>query len=195
MAIVCRVCGENLPEGMFFPSSLKKGDYICKDCTKKKFYKYKEEHPDRVRATAAKTREKHRDEIRKRNRDFYEKTKNDPNHIAARKASYEKNKNKMHENARNKRIAFNEKYKTPCKKCGESRLYLIQFHHIDPSTKAFCIGASATAKTEDVLAEEIKKCICLCSNCHDEFHYFYGANPKNPVNDLKEYLKTGDGYE
>lgn len=76
--------------------------------------------------------------------------------------------------------------KTSCRKCGESRLYLIQFHHIDPSTKLFNIteGGSRNRNIED----EVKKCVCLCSNCHDEFHYFYGKVPKFPKESLEEYL-------
>jgi hypothetical protein len=76
--------------------------------------------------------------------------------------------------------------KTPCVKCGESRLYVIQFHHIDPKTKLFNIteGGSKYRNIE----EESKKCVCLCSNCHDELHYFYGKLPKKPKESLSEYL-------
>ena len=151
--------------------------------------RYRREHPEIVRATAQRTREKHKERIRQQNRDFYERTKDDPAHIQARKECALRNKDKWHANDRRKRKEFNEKWKHPCEKCGESRLYLIQFHHIDPDTKEFCIGAQATSKTIDVLEREVKKCVCLCSNCHNEFHYFYGAKPKNPVQALEEYLK------
>lgn len=135
-----------------------------------------------------KTREKNREKIKQRNREYYKRTKNDPEHIKARKASVERNKDKWYKADRERRKAFNLKWKHPCEKCGETRLYLIQFHHIDPATKEFCIGAYATSRTEDALEREVKKCVCLCSNCHDEFHYFYGMNPKKPVEALKEYL-------
>ena len=39
------------------------------------------------------------------------------------------------------------------------------------------------------LCNEIKKCVCLCSNCHDEFHYFYGDHPNDPVEALTKYLE------
>lgn len=93
--------------------------------------------------------------------------------------------------ARRQRIRneFFVKWKKPCQKCGEQRLYLIQFHHIDPATKEFDIGASIINKNPKICEEEVKKCVCLCSNCHDEFHYFYGLNPDDPVKALKEYLK------
>jgi hypothetical protein len=135
--------------------------------------------------------------IRERNRKFYSRVKNDPDHIQARKDCVERNKEKWHKSERKRREAFNAKWKHPCEKCGETRLYLIQFHHIDPATKEFCIGANTTSKTQEALEREVKKCVCLCSNCHDEFHYFYGAKPDNPISALKEYLSKdwkGDYY-
>jgi hypothetical protein len=77
--------------------------------------------------------------------------------------------------------------KTPCRKCGETRHYLIQFHHVDPSEKKFTVSLYGT-RSEVKIREEASKCVCLCSNCHDEFHYLYGKNPKNPVESLMEYL-------
>lgn len=78
--------------------------------------------------------------------------------------------------------------KTVCQKCGEERLYLIQFHHVDPSKKSFMLSSPGT-RSKAAIWEEASKCVCLCSNCHDEFHYLYGLNPKEPVKSLLEYLK------
>ena len=101
----------------------------------------------------------------------------------ARYGCYTKNRQRI-------RDEFLAKWRKPCQKCGEQRLYLIQFHHIDPATKEFCIGEGANVyKNLKIYEEEVKKCVCLCSNCHDEFHYFYGKRPKDPVNAIKEYLK------
>lgn len=94
----------------------------------------------------------------------------------------EKNREKQE---RDRKAKYNS-LKTPCAKCGESRLYVIQFHHIDPSTKSFNITEGGS-KNKDI-EQEVKKCVCLCSNCHDEFHYFYGKRPKNPKESLEEYL-------
>lgn len=77
--------------------------------------------------------------------------------------------------------------KQSCVKCGETRPYVIDFHHIDPSTKVFEPSQMINAGNSK-LVDELKKCVCLCRNCHAEFHYWYGNNPKNPVEDLKEYL-------
>ena len=81
---------------------------------------------------------------------------------------------------------FIDSLKTPCVKCGETRLWIIQFHHINPTEKSFNLSNSHYGK--DKIIEERKKCVCLCSNCHDEFHYFYGKSPVNPVEDLTDYL-------
>ena len=83
--------------------------------------------------------------------------------------------------------SFVESLKTPCVKCGEDRPWVIQFHHIDPSTKKFEV-ANVSTRSKSALLEEINKCVCLCSNCHDEFHYFYGLKVDDPVESLEEYL-------
>lgn len=82
---------------------------------------------------------------------------------------------------------FVESLKTSCDKCGENRAYVIEFHHINPSTKEFTIGASKQWGKER-LENEAKKCVCLCKNCHAEFHYLYGKQPEEPVKALSEYL-------
>ena len=78
--------------------------------------------------------------------------------------------------------------KTPCAKCGENRAYVIDFHHINPDEKRFNISTRATHYSVNTVKEEVKKCVCLCRNCHIEFHYLYGNKPKKPVEDLTEYL-------
>lgn len=185
---ICRTCGRELDESQFYKGELKYDRPRCIECSRAYAKWYRKTYPERVKESSAKTREKNREVIRERNREFYARTKDDPEHKAARKASVERNKDKWHEADKARRKAFNEKWKHPCEKCGETRLYLIQFHHIDPATKSFCIGANATAKKDEVLQAEVKKCVCLCSNCHDEFHYLYGSKPKNPIEALKEYL-------
>lgn len=85
-----------------------------------------------------------------------------------------------------------ESLKTPCVKCGETRSYIIQFHHIDPSKKRFHVTLYGTRSQRSIL-NEAKKCVCLCSNCHDEFHWFYGKSPVDPDGSLREYL--GDSYK
>ena len=60
-----------------------------------------------------------------------------------------------------------------CAKCGDTRGYLLDFHHLDPKEKDRAVSRmiSNNASNETIEAE-MKKCICLCANCHREFHYF-----------------------
>lgn len=61
-----------------------------------------------------------------------------------------------------------------CVICGYDKSPLaMSFHHIDPSTKSFDIGAR---KLEKETLDEIKKCILVCNNCHFEIHH--GLHPQ-----------------
>lgn len=59
-----------------------------------------------------------------------------------------------------------------CAKCGESRVYCLDFHHKNPEEKDGTI-ARLTSNTSNIASvlKEIEKCEVLCSNCHREFHY------------------------
>ena len=78
--------------------------------------------------------------------------------------------------------------KTPCLKCGEERKYLLDFHHVNPSEKEFAVSETGRYSSLTNVKAEIEKCVCLCKNCHWEFHHLYGKHPKNPIVALKEYL-------
>lgn len=62
-----------------------------------------------------------------------------------------------------------------CKKCGETRFYLLDFHHRDPKEKDYTISNHSRASLETI-KNEIKKCDVLCSNCHREWHYLSSHN-------------------
>lgn len=66
--------------------------------------------------------------------------------------------------------AFIDSKKNSCEKCGEKRIRCISFHHKNPNEKEFTIGQLLKSNFE-VIENEINKCICLCLNCHHEFHY------------------------
>ena len=163
---VCSKCGKELPvtDEYFYESG---GRYRspCKECKRKKQKEYYETHKDQICERTKKYDKVHKEKTRQYNRVLYTRRQL-------------------------KRSEFLAKWKKPCQKCGEQRLYLIQFHHIDPATKEFDIGTGVKYKKTEICEEEVKKCVCLCSNCHDEFHYFYGAHPEDPVNALKEYLNN-----
>lgn len=58
--------------------------------------------------------------------------------------------------------------KQKCKYCGLDDPHVLEFHHIDPTTKIQKINQmhSSTGYTMQKLQEEIEKCIPLCRNCH-----------------------------
>lgn len=87
-------------------------------------------------------------------------------------------------NAENRKIIQALKQQICCKKCGESRSYLIDYHHIEPTEKIDTIARLMVHSSIDKALEEIKKCIPLCANCHREFHYFEKENGMT----LEEYL-------
>ena len=57
-----------------------------------------------------------------------------------------------------------------CNKCGDSRWYVLDFHHKDREAKEFTLGRFKEFAIEKLI-EEISKCEVLCSNCHREFHH------------------------
>ena len=91
---------------------------------------------------------------------------------------------------RHQKQDYIDSVKTPCVKCKEPRKYVIDFHHIDPASKLCNINLIIKGHSWDALREELKKCICLCRNCHQEFHYFY-SNSATKL-DLLEYLNCTD---
>lgn len=72
------------------------------------------------------------------------------------------------------KIADFEVYKADigCQKCGESRPYVLDFHHKNPKEKSFSISdKTRTGLMNSEVQKEISKCILLCANCHREFHH------------------------
>ena len=78
---------------------------------------------------------------------------------------------RQYDRNRNKKIKsiINEWKQQGCQKCGETRVWVLDAHHIDPSTKEYAIGD--TTHGTNKVKNELKKCIPLCSNCHRDFHY------------------------
>lgn len=161
----CSGCHKELPLGEFYKNRHSPDGLqgYCKTCGKVKTKQYQKEKPEKFR------------EISKR--------------------SWAKNREKRNATDRNRmhtHFNFINSLKQSCAKCGDNRFYVIEFHHIDPTTKLFTIsdGRKSHKSKEDV-ENEVKKCVCLCRNCHKEFHYFYGVKSEHPVEDLENYLKEG----
>jgi hypothetical protein len=73
-----------------------------------------------------------------------------------------------------------------CAKCGESRGYVLDYHHINPDTKENTIARMISNNYGlTKVYSEIEKCIVLCANCHREFHHLEN---QHLVTNLLEYL-------
>jgi transposase len=56
-----------------------------------------------------------------------------------------------------------------CVICGYGRHpAALQFHHLDPATKAFNLSLRGETRAIDALRAEARKCVLLCANCHAE---------------------------
>lgn len=60
-----------------------------------------------------------------------------------------------------------------CQICGYDKCdEALEFHHINPEEKEYSFAKlRSRPRSVEVLKEELKKCILLCSNCHKEVHY------------------------
>lgn len=74
-----------------------------------------------------------------------------------------------------------------CYKCGDTRGYVLDYHHINPNNKIDTV-ARMTSNNYNLnkVKEEISKCVVLCANCHREFHYLLNKD-KNLT--FEDYLK------
>lgn len=101
------------------------------------------------------------------------------------KEFYERNKKLLFDKSekfRNKQFEEFRDWKNTlkCNICKESESVCLDFHHIDETKKVFDISQKVGKVSLASLNEEIKKCICVCANCHRKVHK-YG---------LVEYLKN-----
>lgn len=59
-----------------------------------------------------------------------------------------------------------------CRLCGYDRYAgALQFHHRDPSDKAFNLALYGSACSLDRARAEASKCVLLCANCHAEVEW------------------------
>ena len=65
----------------------------------------------------------------------------------------------------------NYKKELKCEFCGETRWWVLDFHHRDSKEKDGSISNLVRSGSKMKLTEEIKKCNVLCSNCHRDLHY------------------------
>ena len=56
-----------------------------------------------------------------------------------------------------------------CAICGYDRhVGALQFHHLDPESKAFGLAMGGLARSLEIARAEAAKCILVCANCHAE---------------------------
>jgi hypothetical protein len=59
-----------------------------------------------------------------------------------------------------------------CARCGISDIRVLDFHHIDRSTKEGRLSQAAAQKwSKERILREIAKCETLCANCHRILHW------------------------
>lgn len=83
-----------------------------------------------------------------------------------------------------KKKTFINEQKHFCEKCGETRPYVLEFHHKNKEEKDFTVGKCKKGDL-NLIQKEINKCAVLCSNCHKEFHFL----EKEQDLTLEEYLR------
>ena len=65
------------------------------------------------------------------------------------------------------KMALVESFGHKCAACGLVDDYILyDFHHLIPEEKAFGIANASTTRSRQAYADEAKKCVMLCSNCH-----------------------------
>lgn len=52
------------------------------------------------------------------------------------------------------------------------------FHHTNPNDKSFSLSTDGLGRRNDTIANELNKCILLCTNCHVEVHEGLQKNNK-----------------
>ena len=65
-----------------------------------------------------------------------------------------------------------------CSRCGyNEHPKALDYHHRNPETKLFGIGKFVNGRqcneeNKRIVLDELKKCDCLCANCHRVHHFF-----------------------
>lgn len=72
----------------------------------------------------------------------------------------------------NRRAELDKLKDKPCTRCKEKfPPYVMEWHHIDPTTKSFGIGQGSFRNSMKKILEEISKCELYCANCHRIIEY------------------------
>lgn len=73
------------------------------------------------------------------------------------------------DNRRSRKRRLAEALGNKCCLCGYDKcMDALDFHHVDPSQKSFCISHKGVTIAFERALEEAKKCVLVCANCHRE---------------------------
>lgn len=88
---------------------------------------------------------------------------------------------------KNKLLIWECKKTLSCTKCGIANSAILLFHHIDSKLKSekICLLYKTS---RGVINKEIAKTICLCHNCHEDFHYLIGYHVPTNKQQLEQYI-------
>ena len=66
----------------------------------------------------------------------------------------------------NRDMAYEYLSTHPCVDCGEADPVVLDFDHVDPTTKLWTIGKMLSRQATPAIEREIAKCVIRCANCH-----------------------------
>jgi hypothetical protein len=86
-------------------------------------------------------------------------------HYKHRKSKYKAAKDERHKIRQN--LVLELLLKKSCVDCGESDPIVLDFDHINPKKKEFCVSQGVRdCRPIEIILEEISKCEIRCANCH-----------------------------
>lgn len=86
---------------------------------------------------------------------------------------------------RNRLLVWHFKQTQKCLNCDLDNPICLLFHHVDSVSKKYRMG-DVIKKGRSDISKELNKTICLCQNCHEEFHSIYGT--KTTKEQLEKYI-------
>lgn len=90
---------------------------------------------------------------------------------------------------RRKKLAI-EAFGNKCGICGYDKCpQALEFHHLDPCEKDFSMSVSGSTRSWQKTVPELRKCICVCANCHREIHAGVTEIPANVIRFNEEFTK------
>ncbi len=92
------------------------------------------------------------------------------------------------------KIALCSANENRCSVCGvEDDIIIYDFHHLDPTSKSFGIGSASTTRSKRAYANEAKKCVMVCANCHRKIEKnLISQDNLQVIFDEKIYFQTLD---